>query len=95
MRDANTTSEYSNSIWRMFIGDMLFKSNLGVYDWESDEEAWESFFHSLYWVKINSYIDYCQKFFEKENDDEWRDDFTERIIEKLNITLKEYKCDGE
>ncbi len=90
-RTKNTTTEWSDSVWRMFIDDKLYVSNGGVYNWDSDEEAWESFFHSDYWETVERYIDDCQRYFGKKGDDDWRDDFSEKILEKLNIILKEYK----
>lgn len=89
-RDNNTMSKYHDSIWRMFIGDKLFISNKGNYNWDTDEDAWNAFFYSIYWEQIKKYIDCAAKFFKKENDNDWIDGFTERIIEKLNIVLKEY-----
>jgi len=90
-RTKNTTTEWSDSVWRMFIDDKLYVSNGGVYNWDSDEEAWESFFDSDYWKAVERYIDDCQRYFGKKGDDDWREDFSEKILEKLNIILKEYK----
>ena len=92
-RDSNTTSYWSKSVFRMFIDGKLFIGDNGVSHFDSPKDAWTTFFMSNMWIKIREYVDYSQAFFDKQNDNDWRTDFEERILTNLNISIKEYKCD--
>ena len=90
-RDCNTISCWSESIWRLFIGEKLFISDSGQTCFNTEEEALRAFRDSAYWKRISEYVDYSQNFFDKVGDDHWRGDFEDKIIYHMDITAKEYK----
>ena len=89
-RDSNTTSYWTKSIFRLFIDDKLFIANNNQTCFESEEDAWKAFYDSYMWMKISEYVSYSQVFFNKVGDEGWREDFENKIIERMNVIIKEY-----
>lgn len=86
------TTNFSPTIWRIFIDNKLFVWK-GASCFDSREQA-EHWLMASDWMKsIDSYVDYSQEFFGKQGDDEWRECFKKKILDKMNIEFKEYKCD--
>lgn len=90
-RDCNTVSCWSESIWRMFIGEKLFISDSGQTCFNTMQDTWDAFYNSTYWKRVSEYVDHSQKFFNKTDDPNWRKKFEDKIIEKLDIVLEIYK----
>ena len=74
-RDVNTTSVWSSSIWRLFIGDKLFVGADNKTCFDSEYDARKAFFASEFWKRIQEYVDYSQEFFDKQDDVDWRKTF--------------------
>ena len=92
-RDTNTMSCWNKTIWRVFIDGKLFISDDHKTEFPSKHEAETALINSRFWEIVEEYIDYSQRFFDKTNDNEWTNEFREKIKYNLNIEIKEYKCD--
>jgi len=92
-RDANTTSVWTKTIWRVFVDGKLFVSDDHKTVFDTESEARNAFYDSFLWRKVTEYIDYSQRFFDKVGDDDWREEFTIKIYKNLGVKLKEYKCE--
>ena len=90
-RERNTTNLYNNSIWRVFIDGVLFISNDKRTCFDTADEANSALSNSEWMTELNRYIDYSQKFFNKINDNTWRENFTQKVLNHVNIEFKEYK----
>jgi hypothetical protein len=89
-RDGNTTSHWTKSIFRIFIGNKLFISDSHQSCFNYVGEAWRAFYDSWMWREISKYVDYSQYFFKKTGDNNWREWFENEIIKNMNVTIKEY-----
>ena len=91
-RDGNTVNQWTETIWRVFLNEKLFKSDSGQTCFNTKEEA-EQAVNDSKWMKfIKDYVRYSQEFFGKIDDEEWATDFESRVIEHVNLEYKEYKC---
>jgi len=89
-RDSNTVSYWKSTIWRIFIDGKLFISDDGVTCFDTEDSAIEEFRRSFFWRTVQEYIDYSQKFFDQSDNDDWREEFEDKIIENLHIEIKQY-----
>lgn len=96
-RDANSTSYWKDTVWRIFIDGKFFVSDDHRTTFDTEADARKAFFDSCLWRVTSEYVSYSQKFFDKVDDPSWREDFESKVLKNFNIKLKEYKCkcDGE
>jgi hypothetical protein len=92
-REYNTTPEYSQTLWRVFIGDKLFVSNDGITVWDNFDKALSAFISSRYYNTITNYVNECARYFAKDDDIEWKIDFIQRIANRIELQIIEYKPD--
>ena len=94
-RDGNTVNtQYGDYIYRVFLDGKLFISDGDETCFNSLSGAVDAVINSAWWRNITQYVDYSQKFFNKEGDDNWRLEFIDKILKNINLEYREYKYDG-
>jgi len=93
-RDGNTVSYWKETIWRVFLNGKLFISENHQTCFDTKGDAVNAVLQSNWMKKVNEYVDYSQKFFNEEGNEQWRKDFTTKILDRIGLEFREYKWDG-